>query len=241
MVGAMLGAILGSFLATLVIRWPEIHSVLTGRSRCDHCHAELRARQLIALISYFLQRGRARCCGQPIDPLHPAAEALSFTIGMMSFGFLGWEGYASALLGWMLLGLALFDKRYFLLPDWLNGALLFTGLVLPMPDGAPPITDRLIGTIIGYASLTLIALLYRKFRHREGLGGGDAKLLAAVGAWVGWQSLPMILVTAATLGLVVAAILKVAGFQVNAGTRLPLGTVIAAAAWPIWLQLQIAM
>lgn len=238
LVGALLGAIFGSFLATLVIRWPESRAVIGGRSRCDHCGAPVSAGQMIPLLSYTLQNGRGRCCGKSIDPLHPTAEALAFMVGAVSFGLFGWNGFFTAMLGWLLLALALFDLRHFILPDWLNGSLLLAGLALPMSDGVPPILDRLIGVIAGYVSLALIAWLYRKARNRDGLGGGDSKLLAAVGAWVGWQSLPMIIVEAGLLGLGVAAVSNLTGFKVKADTRLPLGALIAAATWPTWMYLQ---
>lgn len=90
-IGALSGVILGSFLATLVIRWPTIHSAVTGRSRCDHCGISFSVGKLMPLISYILQRGRARCCGRLINPLHPGAQAFSTIIGGMSFGLLlGW-------------------------------------------------------------------------------------------------------------------------------------------------------
>jgi len=238
-VGSSLGAVWGSFLATLVIRWPDVQSIVAERSRCDQCGTMLSARELLPLASYFLQRARARCCGASIDLLHPTAEALAGAVGLVSFSSFGWEGYSSAIFGWLLLALAIFDIRHFILPDWLNGLLLLVGLTLPMPEAALPIVDRLIGVVVGYASLTSIALLYRKLRDRDGLGGGDAKLLAGIGAWVGWQSLPTIVVAAGMLGFMAVAILKLSGSQIRTGTRLPLGTFLAAATWPVWMQLQI--
>lgn len=236
-VGLIFGLILGSFIVTLVVRWPALNSALVGRSRCDHCGEKLTARELLPLFSYFLQRRRARCCGRSINPLHPVAEALAAAVGLIAFGLFGRYGYASALFGWVLLALALFDVRHFVLPDWLNGSLLLAGLAVPLFE--PSSSDRLIGALTGYILLEMVAFLYSKIKHREGLGGGDAKLLGAVGAWVGWQPLPIIILMAGVFGLATAGMLKMAGAEIRPTTRLPLGAFIAAAAWLTWIQLQL--
>lgn len=94
---ALLGVIFGSFLATVIIRWPDLRSVVTGRSHCDHCGTELAAVRLIPLMSYFGQQGRSACCGRSINALYPTAEALGMIVGALSFSLLEWDGYAGAL------------------------------------------------------------------------------------------------------------------------------------------------
>ena len=115
----------------------------------------------------------------------------------------GWLGLAGALFGWVLLTLALLDAGHFWLPDKLTLPLLLLGLAIV---NEPPLLHRLIGAAAGYAVLALIALAYRAARGREGLGGGDPKLLAAIGAWLGWQALPFVLLAASLAGLAWAGI-----------------------------------
>ncbi len=95
------------------------------------------------------------------------------------------------------MALALFDLRHFVLPDWLNGLLVVSGLAAAIWVALPPIGDRLIGLVMGYAILVLIGWGYHRLRRREGLGGGDPKLLGAIGAWIGWQALPVVMLAAA--------------------------------------------
>ena len=228
----VVGAVLGSFIATLVIRWPM--SAVAGRSRCDMCHLPIGTARLIPLVSYGVQQGRSSCCGQPISWLHPTSELLGLVIGALSFSLGGWEAWPAAMLGWLLLALALFDLRHMILPDWLTALLaisgLFTGLIEPQT-----VIDRFAGLACGYMSLATISLIYRRLRNRAGLGGGDIKLFAAIGTWLGWQALPLVLLLSGALGLLAAIIMQIAGYEVKSTTRLPLGTLMAAAAWPLYV------
>ncbi|CAM3147637.1 Prepilin leader peptidase/N-methyltransferase [Sphingomonas antarctica] len=231
LLAAVAGAILGSFLATLVVRWPAGRS-LGGRSACDECGKPIGALSLIPLLSYAVARGRCADCNAPIDPVHPIMELASAVLAGFAFAVLPltvapWVGGASLL----LLTLALLDLRHFWLPDRLTLSLAGLGL-LAASSGAPGIADRLVGLVAGWASLVLVALAYRRVRGREGLGAGDGKLFGAIGAWTGWQILPFILLGASVLGLAVAAAMLVAGRRVAATTRLPFGTLLAAAALP---------
>jgi leader peptidase (prepilin peptidase)/N-methyltransferase len=99
----------------------------------------------------------------------------------------------------------------------------------------PPLFDRLIGAAIGYIALALIATAYKAVRGREGLGGGDPKMLAAIGAWLGWPLLPFVLLGAGLIGLAVVILSQMRGQGMKATDRLPLGSLMALAAWPIWL------
>lgn len=233
-IGAAIGAIVGSFIVTLVCRWPEVGTVLSGRSRCDSCGTRIAWRSLVPVLSYLSQAGRARCCGAPIDSLHPIGELLAIAIGATSFFLLGWAGWISGLLGWMLLALALFDLRYFVLPDWLTASLALAGLASALAV-EPPLPDRLIGAACGYGALQLIRSGYRRMRGRDGLGGGDPKLLGAIGLWVGWQPLAIVMLLASLTGLAIAVLMHLRGEPVTGTKRMPLGALIAAVTWPIWV------
>jgi len=150
----------------------------------------------------------------------------------------GWSGIVAALMGWLLLTLALLDARHFWLPDIVTGALAVIGLASALLVPIPPIGDRILGLIIGYLTLATIAAMYRYIRGHAGMGGGDPKLLGAIGAWTGWQALPFVLVGASMIGLLCALTMHITSRSISRATRLPLGTFLAAAAWPIGLYVQ---
>lgn len=233
--GLILGAIAGSFAATLIIRWPRGERI-GGRSRCDGCGATLGALDLVPLLSFAARRGRCRRCGAPIDRRHPGVELAAAAIGTIAFAAHGpAAGLATALFGWWLLALAWLDAEHHWLPDALTLPLVPLGLgVALLGIGAPPL-DRIVGAAAGGATLWALAFAYRRLRGREGLGGGDPKLLAGIGAWLGWMELPFVLLAAALLGLAAAAIAGLRGGTVTRTTPLPFGTLLALAAWPLWL------
>lgn len=231
LLAAVAGAVFGSFLATLVLRWPAGRG-LGGRSICDACGQTLSAFELIPLLGYISTRGRCRTCGARIDPLHPAIELGCAALAALAFALLPWERAVwAAAASLILLTLAVLDLRHFWLPDRLTLPLALFGLLAAV-GGPPAIVDRLIGLGAGWLSLSLIAWAYRRLRGRDGLGAGDAKLLGAIGAWTGWQLLPFVLLGASVIGLAVAAILLLAGRRISATTRLPFGTLLAVAALP---------
>lgn len=236
LLGFGLGAIVGSFLATVLIRWPRGESALSGRSRCDACGGALRPGELIPILSHLAARGRCRRCGARIDSRHLAVELGAALIGLVAFStFAGREAPVAALFGWWLLLLAAIDLEHHWLPDRLTLPLLPLGLLVAWLGVGQPLPDRVIGAAAGFAVLTLIAWLYRALRGREGLGGGDPKLLAALGAWLGWQQLPLVLLGAGLVGLAAVALKRLRGERVAATNRVPLGTLMALVAWPIWL------
>jgi len=236
--GAVLGVIVGSFLGALITRWPAGRSVLRGRSHCDACDAPLGIVDLVPVLSALVLRLRCRRCGARIDPFHMVAEIGGGIIGACALAFstgpvaaLGW-----CLAGWMLVALALLDARHFWLPDALTLPLAFCGFVLGPWCLPVAMQDRWIGAAAGYGALMIVALTYRRWRGRDGLGMGDAKLLGAIGAWSGWLALPLVLLLASVGGLLWALIAMLAGRDISGSTRLPLGTLLALAAGPaIWL------
>jgi leader peptidase (prepilin peptidase)/N-methyltransferase len=141
----------------------------------------------------------------------------------------------TAILGWWLFLIAAMDLEHEWLPDRLTWPLLAAGLAAAWGGFGPPLESRLIGAAAGFVSLFLIARVYRALRGREGLGGGDPKLLAAIGAWLGWTQLPFVLVGAGLIGIAALLLKRLRGQAIAATDRLPLGTLMALAAWPIWI------
>jgi leader peptidase (prepilin peptidase)/N-methyltransferase len=236
LIGAGLGLIAGSFVAAASLRWPQGRGVVRGRSACDSCAAPLGPFELIPIVSWAVQRGRCRRCGARIDPRHPAIELAAAMLGAVALaahpGPLGW---VTALLGWWLLLIAILDLEHLWLPDRLTLPLIPLGLLAAWAGFGPPLPERALGAAAGWAALFLIAWLYRRLRGREGMGGGDPRMLGAIGAWVGVWQLPAILLGAGLLGLAAAAAMRLRGEAVTATSRLPLGTLMAVAAWPVWL------
>lgn len=233
----VLGAVFGSFIATIAIRWPQARSSAgMNRSECDSCGKTLRGWELVPVLSFAALRGRCARCRAPIPVSHVVTELLGLAIGV-SAGLVapGAEGAAGAVFGWLLLALGALDLAAFWLPNLFTGALAATGIITAFSGFAPPVEDRLIGGIAGFASLMLVAAAYRGWRGREGLGGGDPKLFGAIGLWLGWQALPMVLLAACMVGLGAVAALRLGGKPMGMQDRLPLGVMLAAAAWVTWL------
>ena len=238
--GGLLGLLVGSYIATLTLRWPQGRSAATGRSACDGCGRPLAWYELVPLLSYAALRGRCRTCGAPIDRRHPALEAAAAVIGAASLWvYPDAVGLLGAAFGWALLTLAVLDVEHYWLPDAITLPLIGFGLALGVRFD-PPFIDRLIGAVAGYAVLAGIAALYRAARGRQGMGGGDPKLFAAAGAWLGWQALPFVMVLASIIGLASVAVASARGRAVTATTRLPFGAPLCVAAWGTWLAEPIA-
>lgn len=235
-IGFALGAVIGSWLAVMLIRWPVGRSSLSGRSSCDDCAKTLRMRELVPILSFAIARGRCGGCGAPIDRRHPAMEVAAGLVGVVAVLAHPWPLLmVTAAFGWWLLLLAALDLEHHWLPDRLTLPLIPLGLGAAWLGVGPELDDRLMGAVIGYGVLALLALGYRYLRGREGLGGGDPKLFAALGAWLGWQQLPLILLGASLTGLAVLALRRARGGRIAATDALPLGTLMALVAWPLWL------
>lgn len=236
LLGAIAGAIAGSFVGALVTRWPQARSLADGRSRCDGCGRVLAARELVPVLSYLVLRGRCGMCGAAIPPDHFVAELACALVGATAFAVATPPfALAGALFGWTLVALALLDARHLWLPDRLTLPLAALGLAVSAGGLGVPIRDSVAGGAAGYASLALIAWGYRAVRGRDGLGGGDSKLFAAIGAWLGWTMLPPVLLLASLAGLASVGLRRLRGERVTGGDRVPLGTLLALAAWPVWL------
>lgn len=224
--GAVAGAILGSFLATICVRWPEGRQALAGRSSCDHCGRTLGPAELVPLVSAALARGKCRSCGGAIMPLHWAIEiAAAVLVATALFLQPNSTGVAIAAFWLLLIAPAVLDAKHYWLPDALTAVLAIGGLVLGGLATGATLTDRFIGGATGFAALALLGAAYRRFRGREGLGAGDPKLLGAIGLWTGWMALPAILVVASLAGLAIALVQRRSAIE-----RMPFGSLLASAA-----------
>jgi leader peptidase (prepilin peptidase)/N-methyltransferase len=225
----------GSFVGLVADRLPRGETMLLGRSACRDCGATLGARDLVPVLSWLVLRGKCRGCGAAIGWLPPAAELGGLLVALSAVLILP-EGLIlpSCLLGWCLLALALIDRAHLLLPDRLTLPLAFAGLGVQgwWLERLP--LDGLLGIVVGGLSLTMVALLYRAIRRRDGLGWGDVKLFAAGGAWVGWAGLPSVLLLAALIGIA-AALATSLKTGLSAAAKLPFGPALAAAIWIVWL------
>ncbi len=214
-------------------------NLVVPRSACPACKAPITALQNIPVVSYLFLRGRCASCGVRISPRYPAIEALT---GLLSaavawkFGF-GWPALAALVLTWFLIALTFIDVDHQLLPDNLTLPLLWIGLLLSLwsslAGGAIlPVDPRtsIIGAIAGYLSLWSVYHLFRLLTGKEGMGYGDFKLFAALGAWLGWQMLLPIILIAAGVGAVVGiAIIAIRGQ--NRSTPIAFGPFLATAGW----------
>lgn len=227
----------GSFLGVVVQRVPERRPIVISRSACAGCGSPLRPHELVPLLSFVWQRGRCRHCSAPIGWFHPAIEGAALTISVWSMLTEATQPaiWTTCLLGWTLLTLACIDIRCFRLPDLLTLPLLLAGLGLTASLAPDQLFLHALGAACGYGALRGIALTYRMLRRREGLGAGDAKLLAAAGAWLGIGALSDVVLFAAVTGLAWAAACGVAGRQVRSTTALPFGPCLALGFWLAWL------
>jgi leader peptidase (prepilin peptidase)/N-methyltransferase len=233
----LLAPIVGSFLGVLVRRIPVGRPVVLARSACETCGHVLAARDLVPLGSYAWRRGRCRYCGAPIGGFHPAIElaALAVAASAVAVDADPARVWADCGLGWSLLALGWIDWRHMLLPDALTLPLLLAGLLATVwldPDQA---YAHAAGAALGYLSLRLLGSAYRRLRGREGIGAGDAKLLGAAGAWVGWEALPAVILLSAALGLTAALGLHLRGAKIERTTKLPYGPCLALALWIVRL------
>jgi leader peptidase (prepilin peptidase)/N-methyltransferase len=230
------GPFVGSFLAVVAMRWGGSESALAGRSRCDSCRRLLGPAELIPLVSYAALGGRCRSCAAPISPLHPAMELAALAVAALSAVLMPpTQVWISSALGWVLLLLAAIDLRTYLLPDALTLPLILAGLLFAVLLGGENWVYAVLGAAIGWLGAAALAFLYEKFRRRTGLGGGDVKLFAAAGAWLGAAALPVVMLVAAGTALAVALVARGAGFQVTRQTRVPFGPFLAVAFYAVWL------
>ena len=208
------------------------YDLLVPRSRCPECAHPIAARDNIPVLSWCLLRGRCRHCRARIPVRYPLVElacALAFAGIAWQFGP-GWQALWGAVLTASLLALALIDLDTQLLPDSLTQPLLWLGLIVNSRQIFSGLPAALAGAVAGYLCLWSVYWAFRLLTGREGMGQGDFKLLAALGAWLGWQALPMILFGASLVGAVVGIALIVFAGR-GRQEPLPFGPFLAAAGW----------
>ncbi|ROR05154.1 leader peptidase (prepilin peptidase)/N-methyltransferase [Erwinia sp. JUb26] len=236
---ALLGACFGSMLNVVIYRLPRMirqgevsYNLCLPRSHCPHCGHLLACRDNIPLIGWLILRGRCRYCSHAISRSYPLVELTSTLLCLMMAALLPTGGalIASWTLVWLLLALALIDIEHLLLPDLLTLPLLWLGMLFQILHCLPHISlqQSVIGALSGYLALWLPAHGYRLLRGKEVLGMGDAKLLAALGAWLGWQALPMLLLLASLGSLIWLCASRLIS-QRSLTTPFPFGPGLAAA------------
>lgn len=231
MAAALLGAVFGSFIAALVLRWPRGEG-LSGRSACDHCGQKISARYMVPILSYAYLKGRCAACGGAIDPFHRRVEIASAVMGGAALFLVpGLSGWAWAVMGWMILPLILLDMRHFWLPDRLTLPLAILGLLIGGWASGAQFDARWIGAFAGGIALMLIRYGYRRWRGVEGMGAGDPKLMAAIGAWIGWQALPLALLLASAAGIIWAITTQQKGDKPLMARPIPFGVFLGAGGW----------
>jgi leader peptidase (prepilin peptidase) / N-methyltransferase len=227
-----------SAAATVPETLPKRFNLVVPRSSCPACRAPITALQNIPLLSWALLRGRCARCGAPISGRYPLVEASSgalFALIAWRFGF-GWPALAAVVLTAFLIALTFIDVDRQLLPDALTLPLLWLGLLLslfgPQPGSPVPVDVRssLIGAMAGYLSLWTVYHLFRLVTGKEGMGYGDFKLFAALGAWLGWQMLIPMMLIAAVAGAIVGLAL-IALRRHHRAVPMPFGPFLAAAGW----------
>ena len=226
----------GSFLGVIAERLPAGRPVLIARSACPACDHRLGARDLVPVLSWLFNRGRCRHCGAALGLFYPGIELAALVLALWAAAVVsGWLLWASCALGWLLLALAVIDARRLVLPDALVLPLIPVGLALAYAVEPARVAEHALGAVLGFAAFVGLGWAWRRLRGRDALGLGDAKLLAAAGAWVSWTGLGGVVLIAAASGLAFALARAVCGHPFAADARLPFGPHLALGLWITWL------
>ncbi|MGG6461893.1 prepilin peptidase [Solilutibacter silvestris] len=256
---AGLGLATGSFLNVVILRlpkrmeweWrrdarealelPEVYEpappgIAVEPSHCPHCKTPLRWYENIPLLSWIALRGKCRHCGAPISLQYPLVELLTMLLSLACvwrFGF-GWQGWGALIFSWFLIALSGIDVRTQLLPDKLTLPLLWLGLIAASDHLYVPAKSAILGAAWGYVSLWIVWWVFKQLTGKNGMGHGDFKLLAAIGAWCGSKALLPTLLISSVLGAVIGAILLAVQGRDKA-TPLPFGQYLALAGWIVFM------
>ena len=249
---ALFGLLIGSFLNVVIYRIPKMmqresdnyvasesgkelphtdrFNLMVPRSACPHCGHQITAMENIPVLSWLALRGKCSNCKAPISPRYPAIELLTGVLSALmvwSFGS-GAAGLATLVFAWMLIAMTFIDFDTQLLPDDLTYPLLWLGLLVNLHGMFVPLHEAVIGAVAGYLILWSIYWLFKLATGKEGMGYGDFKLLAALGAWLGWGMLPTIILLSSVVGAVVGISLIV--FTKHGREKpIPFGPYLAAA------------
>ena len=207
-------------------------NLLTPASRCPHCGHRISALENIPVLSYLVLRGRCRGCSARISPRYPVIElvtAVLSVITVMHFGFT-LQAVAALAFTWMMIPLCMIDYDTQLLPDTMTLPLLWVGLLLSLGTVFVDSQTSIIGAVAGYLTLWSVYHIFRLLTGKEGMGYGDFKLLGAIGAWVGWQALPVVILFSSVVGAVTGIVL-IAAKSHDRGQPIPFGPFLACAGW----------
>jgi len=232
---ALFGLVIGSFLNVCIYRLPRDQSIVWPASRCTSCGREISWFENIPVLSYAILRGRCRTCGDRISLMYPLVEVVTagvFVAVAAAFG-LSWLLPIRLLFGCAMIVLLVIDLQHQILPNEITLPGIVVGLAASL-IADPGWRDALIGALAGGGLLSLVAWGYERIRHQEGLGFGDVKMLAMIGAFLGWKLMLLTLVGASLLGSLTAGVLMLAG-RADSQSKLPLGTFLAIAAVPVSL------
>ncbi|WP_421280784.1 prepilin peptidase [Aeromonas taiwanensis] len=210
----------------------ERYNLMVPRSACPHCGHVITAIENIPLLSWLWLRGRCRECQAPISARYPLVELLTALLSVAVAATLtpGWGVLAALLLTWSLVALTFIDLDKMLLPDQITLPLLWGGLLFNLLGGFVPLVDAVLGAMAGYLVLWSLYWSFKLLTGKEGMGYGDFKLLAALGAWLGWQALPIILLLSSLVGAVIGITL-IALRKHHQGNPIPFGPYLAIAGW----------
>jgi leader peptidase (prepilin peptidase)/N-methyltransferase len=199
-------------------------------STCPGCGHAISAHHNVPVIGFLWLKGRCASCGGKISPRYPIVETFAAVLALATAYVFGptWETVAALGFVWTLLALTLIDLDHKLLPDSLTLPLLWAGLLVNVGELFAPLSASVIGAAAGYLALWSVYKLFKLVTGKEGMGYGDFKLLAAIGAWLGWQLLPVVILLSALIGSVVGIALIVFGGR-SSQTAIPFGPYLAAA------------
>ncbi|WP_445356750.1 prepilin peptidase [Microbulbifer sp. ANSA002] len=256
----ILGLIIGSFLNVVILRLPIMmereykrdfysyfnikpdtkeqeelenpYNLVLPNSHCPKCKTEIKPWQNIPVISYLFLRGKCGSCGTPISKRYPLIELATGILTAVVVWQLGftWQALAGCVFTWALVALTGIDFDKQLLPDSITLPLLWGGLLINLWGIFVPLQDAVIGAIAGYLSLWLVFHIFKLVTGKEGMGAGDFKILAAIGAWFGWQMLPLVILLSAAVGAIAGISWSLA---VGRDRSLPIafGPYLAGAGW----------
>jgi leader peptidase (prepilin peptidase)/N-methyltransferase len=231
--GAILGAMIGSFLNVCILRWgaePK-ESIVRPGSHCPRCGRGLAWYENIPVLSWMLLRARCRGCGKPISIIYPLIELA--TAGIWAYMVwrhgLALEAFRGAVFGTILLGIAMTDARQYIIPDEFTWGGLVIGLLFSLAGGLPALGTALLGAAVGFGLLWLVGLVGTWALKKDAMGGGDIKMMAMVGAFLGWQGVLLTIFLGALAGSLIFVPLQLAGQKklVPFGIFLSIGAVIA--------------
>lgn len=210
----------------------ERYNLMVPRSACPHCGHAITAMENIPLLSWLWLKGRCRECQAPISARYPLVELLTALLSLVVAATFppGWGLLAALLLTWVLVALTFIDLDKMLLPDQLTLPLLWGGLLFNLAGGFVPLADAVIGAMAGYLVLWSLYWVFKLLTGKEGMGYGDFKLLAALGAWLGWQALPIVLLLSSLVGAIIGiSLILLRNHHQN--KPIPFGPYLAIAGW----------